>query len=63
VTAPRAIPAPFHIWRCFDPASAELKVKREMKAMTKIIDINFFHIWNPSFLGKFFNLHFFRRRE
>ena len=25
--------------------------------MTKTIEINFFHIWNPSFLGKFFNLH------
>jgi hypothetical protein len=21
--------------------------------MPKIVDINFFHIWNPSFLGKF----------
>jgi hypothetical protein len=28
-------------------------VKREKKAMPKIVDINFFHIWNPSFLGKF----------
>jgi hypothetical protein len=50
VTAPRAIPAPYHIWLCFDPASAELRIKSEKKAMAKIIDINFFHIWNLSFL-------------
>jgi hypothetical protein len=50
VTAPRAIPAPYHIWLCFDPASAELRIKRKINAMIRLIDINFFHIWNPSFL-------------
>jgi hypothetical protein len=58
-TAPRAIPAPSHIFRCFDPASAGLKLKRAMNAMTKAIEISFFHIWCPPFLGEFFNLCFF----
>jgi hypothetical protein len=31
-----------------DPASAELIAKRETKVRTKIIDINFFTIGNPS---------------
>jgi hypothetical protein len=44
VTAPRAIPAPFHILRSFEPASAEFRVKREIKAMAKTIEIIFFHI-------------------
>jgi hypothetical protein len=45
-----------------DPASAEVIAKREIKVTAKIIDNNFFPIGNPSFRGRSFNLHFFRRR-
>jgi hypothetical protein len=36
-----------------DPASAEVIAKRETKVRTKIIEINFFTIANPSFRSNF----------
>jgi hypothetical protein len=44
-----AIPAPCHLWRVLDPASAEVIAKREIRVTTKIIDNNFFPIETPSF--------------
>jgi hypothetical protein len=45
-----------------NPASAEGTVKPEIKAKTKIISANFFHIKDPSFRMSLSFFYFFRRR-
>jgi hypothetical protein len=48
--------------RSLELASAEGMVKVEIKARTKIISANFFHIRDPSFRIFLFVFYFFRRR-
>lgn len=56
-TDPKAIPAPYHMWRCLSPACAGVRVNSENRAKTKIIVANFLHIWNPSFLLRLLSLN------
>jgi hypothetical protein len=39
--------------RCLTPASAEGTIKTEMNARIKMINVNFFHIKDPSFRNIF----------
>ena len=48
--------------RSLELASAEGMVKVEIKARTKIISANFFHIRDPSFRMVLFVFYFFRRK-
>jgi hypothetical protein len=57
------MPAPAHIWRCFDPASAGDIMKKEIIAKIKTMDANFFHIKDPSFRVYLSFSHLFRRKE